>query len=149
MRTSRLLLGPMVLFGIVTVLSCTAQPDVAASLPPSPDRAGWLVVESNDSLRIELDTAGLKWHVGRAPVWVGFSDVRGERAGLVAAPFLRFETHQDLNCMMRIARGIESRIPDSTGKVRLVPIADTSWRLFDDHPVGETLRAVCRAMRQP
>jgi len=138
-------LAPLVLFALA---ACTTEAPRTGDSQLTP--AGWTVLRADDSLRVELDTTGLAWRSGRATLWIAFTDVRGEREGKVAAPFLRFETRQDVNCIMRIARGLQVRTPDSTGTVNVHPIRDTSWVLFRDHSLGEQLlNDLCRSMSQP
>ena len=134
---------------LVSVFMACARDSQAPSPSADPDQSRWLVLETNDSLRAEVDTTGVKWHAGRGQVWIGFSAVQDERLSEVAPAFLRFETLQDVNCMMGIARGIESRIPDSTGAVRVVPVRDSAWFLIRDHPLGPYFESVCRAFKQP
>ena len=144
----RRIVSAFVLTGLLS--ACGGQSTASPVLRSSPTHPGWLVFAESDTLRVEFDTAGLSWYGGRAPVWIGFVSVVDERNGIVAAPFRRFETQQDVNCMMRIARGISIRTPDSTGTLHVYPVRDTSWALFAEHPLGpEVLRALCQATGQP
>jgi len=131
------------------VFGLAACADDRAPWAASPTHPGWIVLQANDSLRWEIDTSGLAWHAGRATLWIGVVSVSDEREAKIAPPFQRFETRQDVNCMMRIARGLQVRTPDTNGSLYISPVRDTSWFLFQDHPLGGVLMELCGAMRQP
>jgi hypothetical protein len=137
-----------IIFAAIATLACGRDSDRA--LAASPTHPGWIILRADDTLRVELDTNALTWNAGRASLWIGFADVKGEIAKSAEPPFLRFETYQDINCMMQIARGLRVRTPDTDGRLFISPVRDTSWFLFREHPLGAPLLLdICDVFGQP
>jgi hypothetical protein len=146
MLTTRLRLAGCVLAAF-SLVACAG--DDAPALGASPTHPGWVVLQASDTLRWELDTASIAWTSGRAALWIAIVSVGAAGDTVLAAPFNRFETQQDVNCPARLARGLQVRTPDTNGSLFISPVRDTSWFMFQAHPLGnQVLTEVCRATGQ-
>jgi hypothetical protein len=119
-------------------------------IPPvvEPPASGWVVAREGDSLRISIDTAGLAPHDTAPILWVAVNDVSTPAHRASSSPFLRFETRQQIDCASQRARGLDSRIPDSTGAWRIHPVQDSAWQRFDSARLpSPILRAACDKLR--
>jgi hypothetical protein len=99
-------------------------------------------------MRVAIDTGTIRRDGGLTTIWIALTDVRNERAHAAAAPFLRFETRQQLDCAGQRARSFDIRTPDSTGVTFVSPVRDSSWKAFTSHAMGpEVLASVCRVLQ--
>jgi hypothetical protein len=112
-----------------------------------PTSLGWVVVEEGRTVRISVDTSGLKLNPGPQAMWIALdeSNTRGMRSP--ASPSSRYETRQEIDCDKKVARGLDIRTPDSTGHLYVMPVRRSSFMPFANAKLGAaTLGAVCRKL---
>ena len=128
----------------VISLACATETRSSVARSAAPNRNGWLTVAENDSMRISVDTTGAVSEAAERVVWIAINDISTPEKRSPTSPFLRFETQQEVNCVTHRARGLNSRIPDSSGVWRIYPVSDSSWQSFDNARLpGSILHAVC------
>lgn len=119
-------------------------------VPPAadPPASGWVVASATDTFRVSIDTAGLAAQEDAPILWVAVTDVSTPERRASTSPFLRFETRQQIDCAGHRARGLDARIPDSMGVLRIHPVGDSTWRDFDSAGLpSPVLRAACDKLR--
>ena len=116
---------------LVLLGSCRAAADgnPGSTRLPSPAEQ-WVVADENDSLRVSVDTAGWTRDLSQSVLWIAITDISTPEARASDSPFLRFETRQEIDCRNERARGLDMRVPDSTGAWIIHPVGDSAWRPF-------------------
>ena len=117
--------------GLALVGSCrsAANDNPGSTRLPSPAEQ-WVVADENDSLRVSIDTAGWIPDQSQAVLWIAVTDISSAEAKASDSPFLRFETRQEVDCRNERARGLDVRVPDSSGTWIIHPVGDSAWRPF-------------------
>lgn len=118
------------------------NPRVEASTPTS---TAWTEVVRNDTLSWYLDSATLVY-VGRGTrVWIA---VVAPESDSVPSYLSRFETRQELDCERQVARGLDVRTPDPTGKTFVTAVRDSTWVAFATHSLpADVLHPVCTMVK--
>jgi hypothetical protein len=142
--------GALAVAGFLALGACrsSGEGELAAGALPLPAER-WVVAAENDSLRISIDTTGWSPTQPRAVLWIALNNVSTTELRQSNSPFHRFETRQELDCGDRRARGLDIRVPDSTGQWRTYPVADSSWQPFATARLDQSILApVCVKLAQ-
>ena len=133
-KATKVLRGAFVAL-VLAHAACSGSGGAARPTPAAQDSPRWVAVSANDSVRILLDTGSVSRSGPLQRFWLGIIDVRGERVRAVAAPFLRFESSEEVDCGRGMARNLDMRVPDSAAVLHVLP-ADSTWKTFRQHALG-------------
>ena len=120
------------------------EPTLRRTDASNPTATSWIAIERSDTLQWFLDSATVLRSPGRIYAWVAAVELDSTEAVPMNDPYHRFETWQELDCRDQLARGLDIRTPDSSGRTYVTPVRDSSWKEFAEHSLPVTvLSAVC------